>query len=250
MISAIIVDSEIDHSALLLSLLKTHCKNINVLSISNSSAEALRSITEHKPKLVFLHIEMPEINGFQLLKEIRTIDFEIILMSEHDKHAKEAMHCGAIDFLSKPVNLSDLKAAVKKARQQLETKSRHKFAPLIQTLHEHLNLNQNIALPTLEGLQMIAVRSIIYCSSQGNYTNFILKDKQKLHVCRTLKQIENLLQGYHFMRVHHSFIVNLNEVKKYIKGEGGAVIMSDETNINVSRSHKEMLLISLQNGRF
>lgn len=249
MISAIIIDSEIDHSALLSSLLKDHCKNLDILSISNSSVEALRAIHEHKPKLIFLHIEMPEMDGFQLLKQIRAIDFEIILMSEHDKHAKEAMHCGAIDFLLKPVNLSDLKIAVEKSLQQLERKFERKLVPLIQTLHEHLNLNQNIALPTLEGLQMVAIRSIIYCSSQGNYTNFILKDKQKLHVCRTLKQVENLLQRYHFIRVHHSFIVNVNEVKKYIKGEGGSVIMSDDTNINVSRSHKEMLLITLQNGR-
>jgi two-component system LytT family response regulator len=96
---------------------------------------------------------------------------------------------------------------------------------------------------------MVAVRSIIYCSSQGNYTNFVLKDKQKLHVCRTLKQVEHLLKGYQFVRVHHSHIVNVNEVKKYIKGEGVSVIMSDETNINVSRSHKDLLLKTLQNER-
>ncbi|MGI8634083.1 MAG: LytR/AlgR family response regulator transcription factor [Segetibacter sp.] len=104
-------------------------------------------------------------------------------------------------------------------------------------------------MPTIEGLQMVAINSIIYCSSNSNYTNFTLKDGSRLHICRTLKQVEILLAAYAFIRVHHSHIVNLNEVKKYIKGEGGTVVMSDNSNINVSRSYKELLLKKFQNSK-
>ncbi len=187
--------------------------------------------------------------GFQLLDKIRPMNFELILLSDRDQNAINAIHYGAIDYLLKPVNLSDLKKAVEKTMKQLEIKFRNPTRDMLQKIYGTAAIKK-VALPTIEGLQMIAMASIIYCTSNSNYTNFILKQNQKLNICRTLKEVESILEGDPFIRVHHSCIVNLNEVKTYVKGEGGTLIMSNGTTINVSRSRKEVLLKKLQPGKY
>lgn len=248
MIKAIIVDDEVHCSKELAMLLKNHCPAVQVVAECNACAQAIEAIQEHKPQLLFIDIEMPELNGFQLLDKIRPLHFELILISDRDQNAIKAIHYGAIDYLLKPVNLSDLQKAVEKTMKQLEIKFRNPPRDMLQKLY-NTNAIKKVALPTIEGLQMIAMASIIYCTSDSNYTNFVLKQNQKLNICRTLKEVESILAGDPFIRVHHSCIVNLNEVKTYIKGEGGSLIMSNGTTINVSRSRKEMLLKKLQPGK-
>jgi two-component system LytT family response regulator len=249
MIRAIITDDEAHWSAMLITLVKDNCPEIEVLTVCDTATATLRAIPLYKPELLFLDVEMPDMNAFELLDKITPYNFEIILISEHNQHAISAIHYNALDYLLKPVHLDDLKKAVEKARQKIETKRSHTLETVLEQIH-NINAIHNIALPTIEGLQMVAINSIVYCASSNNYTNFILKDSSKLHICRTLKQVESLLEGHPFIRVHHSYLVNLNEVKKYIKGEGGTVVMSDNSSINVSRSHKELLLKKFQNGKY
>ncbi|MEO6327571.1 MAG: LytTR family DNA-binding domain-containing protein [Ginsengibacter sp.] len=121
----------------------------------------------------------------------------------------------------------------------------------MQKIHKPASSSiHKIALPTMEGLQMVAVDSIISCASDSNYTVFLLKNKQKLIASRTLKEIEELLEEHSFLRVHNSYVINLNEVNKYVKGEGGYLVMSDGSSVDVSRSRKEMLLKTLQPGKY
>lgn len=246
MLKAIIVEDEISGELLRLLLIE-NWKDINVVTISSAASQILQAVSEFQPQLLFLNIELPLIRAFQLIDEIRPYSIDIILMSEHDKYAVEAIRSGAIDFLIKPVKIEDLRIALEKVKHRLHIKMQQEVFPLLKELQVRQKLIDNIALPTLEGLQMVALHNIIYCSSHSNYTYFNLRDKQKLHICRTLKQVESMLEKYHFCRVHHSFIVNLNEIKKYIKGEGGSVVMSDDTTISVSRPYKEVLLQRLHN---
>lgn len=245
MISAIIVDDEPDCSELLVTLLENYCPEVKVLDVCPSAATALQSIALHKPAILFLDIQMPHMNGFELLKKLPEIDFGLIFTTSYDQYAIKAIRVSALDYLLKPIDREELQKAVQKAIYR----SRETFPQQMEMLmykldHPTIPVNK-IAIHTMEGLQMLFAENIISCSSESNYTELHLKNKQKIIASRTLKEIEEMLDDYSFLRVHHSFLVNLNEVEKYVKGDGGYLIMSNGAMIDVSRSRKEMLLKKL-----
>jgi two-component system LytT family response regulator len=249
MITATIVDDEPYSCESLATLLERYCPDVKVLDICYSAASALKSINEQKPQLLFLDIEMPHMNGFELLEKLPDIDFELVFTTSYDQYAIKAFRFSALDYLLKPIDQDDLRKAVQKAVHSSSHVSPQQIQTLLQKLnHPTLAVNK-IAIPTLEGLQMILVESIIHCDADRNYTVINTKNKQKIVASRTLKEIEELLEDYPFIRVHHSHIVNLNEVEKYIKGEGGYLLMSNGSNIDVSRSRKEFLIKKLQPGK-
>lgn len=147
-----------------------------------------------------------------------------------------------IDYLLKPIDREELQKAVKKMLLRSQNPITDQLEILFQKMHRISTPIGKIALPTMEGLQLVTVDSIITCHSDSNYTILRLKNKEKLIVSRTLKDVEELLEDHAFIRVHHSHLVNLNEITKYVKGEGGYLVMSDGSIIDVSRSKKEMLL--------
>lgn len=249
MITATIVDDEPLCCESLASLLEKYCPEVKVLDICYSGMEALQSIKQNKPHILFLDIEMPHMNGFELLEKLSSIDFELIFTTSYDQYAIKAIRFSAMDYLLKPVDREELQRAVQKAVQQSTNQLPQQIEILLQKLNEPTVPINKIAIPTMEGLHMIFVESIISCASDSNYTVFNLKNKQKLIASRTLKEIEEMLDDYSFARVHHSYLVNLNEVEKYVKGEGGYLLMTDGTTIDVSRSRKEMLLKRLQPNR-
>ena len=209
----------------------------------------MKAIKEQQPQIVFLDIEMPKMNGFEMLEKLSEIHFEIIFTTSYDQYAIKAIRFSALDYLLKPIDREELQRAVQKVTQRLHQPLPQQLEILLQKLHQPVSSIQKLALPTMEGLQMVDVNSIISCASDSNYTLFLLKNKQKLIASRTLKDIEEMLEEYSFLRVHHSYLVNLNEVNKYIRGEGGYLIMSDDSTVDVSRSRKETLLKKLQPGR-
>jgi two-component system LytT family response regulator len=249
MLKAIIVDDEPNCSESLGLMLKRYCHEVELSAICNSGDSALKEIPLHHPQLVFLDIEMPHMNGFELIEKLPEINFELIFTTSYDQYAIKAIKFSALDYLLKPVDREELKKAVQKVMQRQQPPLPQQLEILLQKLNQPVNSNLKIAIPTMEGLQMIQVDSIISCTSDSNYTNFHLKNKQKITASRTLKDIEEMLEGRSFFRVHNSHLVNLNEIHKYVKGEGGYLIMSDDTNIDVSRSRKEMLLHKLQPKR-
>jgi len=246
MITATIVDDEPYSCEALVTLLERYCPDIKVLDICYSAVSALKSVNEQKPQILFLDIEMPHMNGFELLEKLPEIDFELIFTTSYDQYAIKAIRFSALDYLLKPIDWEELKKAVQKAINSTKHPLPQQIEVLLQKLNHPTIAVNKIAIPTMEGLQMVLVETIMNCESDRNYTTLFLKNKQKIIASRSLKEIEEMLEDYSFARVHHSHLVNLNEVEKYIKGEGGYLLMSDGRTVDVSRSRKEILLKKLQ----
>jgi two-component system LytT family response regulator len=206
----------------------------------------LKSFKEKRPDILFLDIEMPHMNGFELLEKLSDINFELIFTTSYDQYAIKAIRFSALDYLLKPIDREELQKAVQKAVSRMKHPLPQQIEILLQKLNQPTISVNKIAIPTMEGLQMIPVESVISCNADSNYTILLLKNKQKIVASRSLKEIEEMLEDYSFARVHNSWLVNLNEVEKYVKGEGGFLLMSDGTTIDVSRSRKEILLKKLQ----
>ena len=245
MIKAIIIDDETDCCETIAELLQTHCPEVTVTGIYHNGAEALPAILQHQPDLVFLDVEMPKMNGFEMLEQLTQVNFDIIFTTSYDQYALKAIRFSAIDYLLKPIDRNELQKAVQKIMQRSQRTISKQVEILMQRIHQPAKSISKIALPTMEGLQMLPVDSIISCESDGNYTTLLLKTRQKLVVSTSLKEMEEVLEDYSFVRVHRSYLVNLNEVEKYVKGEGGYLVMSDGSSVDVSRNKKEILLKKL-----
>ncbi len=249
MITATIIDDEPDCCSSLAILLGQFCPGIQVIDICYSARAALQSIQQKPPHILFLDIEMPHMNGFELLEKLPAINFQLIFTTSYDQYAIKAIRFSALDYLLKPIDREELQKAVEKVTQVIHHPFPIQIEMLLQKLNHPVIPINKVAIPTMEGLRMILIDSVISCKADSNYTILFLKDKQKIIASRTLKEIEEILEDYSFLRIHHSYVVNLNEIEKYLKGEGGHVIMSDGATIDVSRNRKEMLLKKLHPGK-
>jgi len=241
MIKAIIVDDQAFCVEMLSDLLQDHCgKNVQLVAACSSGRDALKQIPKVKPDVIFLDVEMPGMTGFEMLKKITKRNFEVIFTTSYDKYMVDAMRHSAIDYLMKPIKPEELKESV----NRLLKKHNHNFSgDRIQALFDNLRSRKNrfnkIALPTRDGLVFIAIDQILQCESDSNYTTIHLASGEKLLVTKTLKDIETLIDSDEFFRIHHSHLVNLNHIKRYVKGAGGYVILNNDTSVNVSRNRKE-----------
>ncbi|MDP9231067.1 MAG: LytTR family DNA-binding domain-containing protein [Bacteroidota bacterium] len=245
MIKAIIVDDEPYCCESLATLLERYSPEVKVTGIYNNGPDALNAIRQQQPDLLFLDVEMPKMNGFEMLEQLPSVNFDLIFTTSYDQYALKAIRFSAIDYLLKPIDREELQKAVQKVIQRSQRPIAQQLEILLQKINNPSKPISKIAMPTMEGLQMIPVDSIISCESDSNYTILHLKDKQKIIVSRTLKDMEEMLEDHSFARVHHSYMVNLNEIQKYVKGEGGYLVMSDGSAVDVSRSKKELLLKKL-----
>lgn len=244
MINAILIDDEAHCRESLFIQLTKYCPEVTLLAACTSAAEGLKAIEQFHPDVVFLDIEMPHMNGFELLQQFTGIPFEVIFTTGYDAYAIKAIRFSALDYLLKPINKDELIKAVTKisAKPAPAPTINQQFDILLEKLGDKPIKLQKIALPSLEGFELVQLDAILRCESDGNYTYVYLKSGRKLLVSRTLKEIEELLDGHSFLRVHHSHLVNLNEIDRYIRGEGGYLIMSDTSSVTVSRSRKDALL--------
>ena len=242
MIRAILIDDETHCRETLTIQLEKYCSEIQLLSQCSSAAQGLKAIEQYHPDLVFLDVEMPTMNGFEMLQQFTNMPFEVIFTTGYDAYAIKAIRFSAIDYLLKPIDKDELIKAVAKVRQRTSHNLSQQFDILLDRLGHKQRSLQKIALPTLDGFELVPLENILHCEADSNYTHVMLKDAKKVLVSRTLKEIEELLEGHSFLRIHHSHLVNLNEIVRYIRGEGGYVIMSDNTSITVSRSRKDALL--------
>jgi two-component system, LytTR family, response regulator len=242
MINAIIIDDEPYCCKVLSTLIERHCNEVNVVGICSSGLAGLKEILDKKPSLVFLDVEMPKMNGFEMLQRLEKIDFNVIFTTSYDKYALKAIRFSAIDYLLKPIDRLELQVAVQKVVERSYTPIAQQFEILLAKINQPSALINKVALPTIEGFQMVPIDSIISCRSESNYTVFLLKDKKRLVASKSLKEIDEILENHFFIRVHHSHLVNLNEVNKYVKGEGGYLLMSDGSTVDVSRGKKDQLL--------
>jgi two-component system, LytTR family, response regulator len=250
MLKAIIVDDEPYCCETLTTLLEEYCPEVVVTGIYNNGRDAKAAILQQSPDLVFLDVEMPKMNGFEMLEQLPPVNFEIIFTTSYDQYALKAIRFSAIDYLLKPIDQEELVKAVQKVIQRSQKPIAQQLEILLQKIHHPSKPISKMAMPTMEGLQMIQVDQIISCESDSNYTILHRKGKTKKVVSTTLKEIEELLEDHSFIRVHRCYLVNINEIEKYVKGEGGYLVMSDGSSIDVSRSRKESLLQKLLPSKY
>jgi two-component system, LytTR family, response regulator len=250
MIKALIIDDEVHCLDTLSMLLDDYCKEVQVVDRCLSAQEAIESIKKYQPDLIFLDIEMPVMNGFDLLMQFDNIPFSVIFTTSYNQYAIKAIRFSALDYLLKPVDPRELVAAISKIQVQQHKPGIEQFEMMVEYMQQKKNGFQNIAVPTLEGFEMIPAIELARCEAEDNYTHLYLRSGKKITACRTLKEMEEHLKEFtFFLRVHHSYMVNLNEIARYIRGEGGYLVMNDGATINVSRSRKEALMQVFERGR-
>ncbi|MGB8191965.1 MAG: LytTR family DNA-binding domain-containing protein [Chitinophagaceae bacterium] len=243
MIKAIIVDDEPKNRKILRSLLSEFCPEVVVENEAGSAAEAVPIIQAARPDIVFLDIEMPYGNGFDLLDMLMPVNFEIIFITAFDEYTMKAFKYSALDYLLKPVNIQELQEAVEKASKKVHLKNiNQQLANLLQNMRQQQATIPKLAMPTQDGFMFIALQDIIRIEAKGNYTHIYCSDGQKHVSSRTIKQYEELLPPRQFFRVHNSHIINLNFIKKYHKGRGGQVEMSDGALLEVATRRKDDFL--------
>ncbi|WP_291869995.1 LytTR family DNA-binding domain-containing protein [Maribacter sp.] len=244
MLKAIIVDDEQHCIDRVLKLLVKYSHVITVVKVVRSVDEARVSIEEELPDVIFLDVQIYDQTGFDLLKQLSAINFEIIFTTGYGNYAIEAFKFSALDYLLKPVDEEEFDKAVEKLKQKTSLKElSKKMEVLFHNLEEKKNGNQKkIAVPTVEGLTLIDISNVIRCQSDTSYTHIFLKGNKKITVAKTLKYFENLLELHSFFRTHHSHLINLVMVDKYIKGKGGYALMKDGSYVEVAVRRKEEFL--------
>lgn len=239
-IRTIIVDDEKSSRDNVRKALELYCSDIDIAGEADSVGSAVELITQAKPDLVFLDIEIRDGLGFDILQSFSTIDFNVIFITGHDHYAVKAFRYSAIDYLLKPFDTMELIAAVNKVRKANEKES---FARRYQLMNENEHTSRKkLALPTFEGLSMVCIEDIVRCESDNSYTTFFIKNKHKLIVSKSIGEFEELLTFHQFFRAHQSHLINLREVKNFLKDDGGIVVLSDLSRVPVARRRKEQLM--------
>lgn len=243
MIKAVIIDDEAESRNAVSNILNNYCKDVKILGEADDVASGIILIKKKKPEVVFLDIQMPDGSGFNLLESFGDTYFHVVFITAYDQYAIKAIKFSALDYILKPIDPQQLIDAVEKVKKITPAKTQSPER-IINLLKNKKNITK-IALPTLNGYRFVNIKDIIRCESDNNYTNFYLQTTEQLIVTRTLKEYELMLKEDSFVRVHQSHLVNLDFVEQYIKGDGGTVIMSDGSEVEISRRKKEIFLKSM-----
>jgi two-component system LytT family response regulator len=242
MLKSIIIDDELKARESLKKMLLTFCENIEVMATCQNVMEAIEAINRTKPDVIFLDIQMQGETGFDLLTQLKSVDFEVIFTTAHSEYAIKAIKFSAIDYLLKPIDVTELQAAVEKVRNTKGGNIVERMQQLLQNMKTPSPDKYKLALPTAEGLTFIKIEDVMYLKASGNYTEIFMHNGQKHLVSRHLKEYDDLLAEQNFFRIHHSTLINVNFIKNYVRGEGGYVIMSDSSSLDVSRRKKDAFL--------
>ena len=241
MLKAVLIDDDESNLSSLSEKLGKHCPHIEIIARCDNAQDGIKAIDGLHPDVVFLDIEMPIMNGFVMLQQLTYKNFELIFVTAYDHYAIKAIRYSALDYLVKPVEVEELKAAVLKANTNRNNRS---AASQVDFLLEHLKKKQprRITIPTAEGLQFINLEDIVYLEANNNYTYIYLSTQKKFLVSSTLKDFEDILPAVSFLRIHHSNIINKSFVERYIRGDGGQVVMRNGIVLDVSKRKKSEFL--------
>ena len=245
MIRAIIVDDEFGAVKNLKWELENFCKDVEVCDAFTNPVEAISAINYLKPDCVFLDIEMPEMDGFQLLASLKYRDFDLIITTAFDNYAIKAFKEHAIDYLLKPIDSDDLSASVERVRAN---KSKNELGFEIRKVVESItpqHERRKVAIPLSGKTIFVEAEDIVYCKSSGNYSEIYFKDHKTEILSKKLKDVEALFHNNTFFRVHNSYLVNLVYIKEFIKSDGQYLVLDDGTTIPVSRTKKHPLMQAL-----
>jgi len=241
-IRSIIIDDEPNNIENLALLLNQHCTEVVVAGTAMNADDGISLLKIHQPDLIFLDIQMSGKSGFDMLRSFIDINFEIIFITAYDQYGIQAIKFSALDYLLKPININELKAAVEKARLKIATKQKNtNIENLLQYIKAGNKEIPKIALPTLQEIMYVRVDDIVHCEASNNYTLFYLQSGERILVCKTLKEFSELLTPHNFIRTHQSHLVNQHFIKSFLKEDGGTLLLTDQTKIPISRQNREMV---------
>lgn len=240
-LNVIIVDDEESAREYLAGALTRYCPDVRITGQASNVKEAEHLIRSSPPHLVFLDIEMPRENGFELLKKFEEISFEVVFVTAYEKYAVKAFKLSALDYLLKPIDLDELQHVVRKAAEKIHSKKLfpEQYKALLEKVSNRENPFTRISIPMVNGYEFILLTEIIYLKAESSYTQFFLKGGRRIMATRTLKEFEDILSDLNFYRVHKSSMINLSAMTRYIKGEGGIVQLEEGHEVEVSRRSKE-----------
>lgn len=245
MIRTVLVDDELDATQVLKTMLEQFCDGVEVVGVAHNPEDGIKKIQELKPNLVFLDVEMPGGSGFDVLKKITDRDFDVIFSTAHNHYALKAIKYSALDYLMKPVDIDELTDAIEKVKQKNGAGSGEQIAGLINSLND--SIPNKIAVPTRSGYKFISVSDIIRIEADGSYCHLYLKELGDIMISKNLKEMESILSDHtFFFRAHNSHVINLNEVSEFSREDGGFVVMSDKSKVQLSRSKKDELIERLK----
>ncbi|WP_420386500.1 LytR/AlgR family response regulator transcription factor [Roseivirga sp.] len=244
----LIIDNEKSVRDGLKELLELYCPKIEVTGEADSMASAKVAILKERPDLVFLDVELGDGTGIELVKSFRNFEPHVIFITAHDKYAIDAFACSALDFLLKPIDPEDLTDAVRKAEKLTRVQD---LDQQIKVLEERLNdvhrEPSKIVLSDSESIYLVKVSDILWCAAEGSYTRFCLESGSEILVSKNLKSYEEILEGDRFLRIHHSYLVNIHHIKRFERSEGGVLVMDNERILPVSVRKKDNLMQLLKN---
>lgn len=251
MIKAVLIDDEKNALEVLEWQLHNYCSQVHIAAMCTNADDGINAIRLHAPQLIFLDIEMPKKNGFEILKSFSEPFFDVIFTTAYSQFALKAFRFAALDYLLKPIDAEDLAAAVHRYEKKLiQNNVKQQFEILINQYRQPGILPDKVSFTTQQAIHFISPENIVYCEAVSNYTTLHFIDRSKLVVSKTLKEVEDVLVHYHFYRVHHSYIINLKYVNRYIKADGGSIEMTDGLQLPVSRQRKEEIIQTLtQRGK-
>jgi len=244
MLKAIIIDDEFDARQTLVNFIGKYCKNVEVTGEAEGVESGLNLLKSHQPDIVFLDIQMEDGNGFDLLKKVDKIDFDVIFTTAYDEYAVKAFKFNATDYLLKPIDPVELVNAINKAEKERSKTPIEKKLNILMETYENQQF-KTITLSTVDEMHFINISDIIRCEADGNYTQFHLLNGKKITVPTTLKEYDEMLPSSIFYRIHQSHLINVHYIKKYVKKEGGYVIMLDNSELEVARRRKDSFLEKL-----
>jgi len=247
MIRTLIIDDEIRAKETIQAMLEIYCKeDVKVVGSAKNVRTGIEAIKEHKPDLVLLDIKMPDGSGFDLLARYGKIDFKVIFITAFEEYAIQAFKFSAIDYLLKPIEPDELMKAIDKVNDLLQVNHPNNMDVQFKTFLSNMK-NQNgedkkLVLKTTENIHVIPIYEVVSLSSDRNYTRFNFLERPPIIVSKTLKEFENILSEYGFMRVHRSHVINLKYIERFEKADGGYAVMRGGIKIEVSHRKKDDLL--------
>lgn len=241
-IKTLIVDDETISRETLNSFICKYTPELSIVGEAENIIEAKKAIETLQPQLVFLDVEMPYGNAFDLIESLANIDFQIVFVTAYSHYAIQALNLSASYYLLKPIAIDELIQAVQKVKEQINGSQQQVQTEILLQNIKSDNGEQRLVLPVLEGFEVVKTKDIVLCKADGNYTEIIFSNNTKKIISKNLKFFENLLKGQQFMRIHKSYIVNLSEVSAYHKGKGGSVLLSNGTEVEVSANKKQELI--------
>jgi len=237
--NAILVDDERDSLKILEAMIDRHVPEVRVQYSTTDPHDAIEKIRSLQPQILFLDVQMPTMTGFELLHAIGKHQSSVIFITASDRFALQALKVGALDYLVKPVSAEDLKQAVDKVSNRSNDSSKQQLEMLMQYFKPQKQKVKRIALTASDHLVFVETNDIVYCESDSNYTTFFLARGDKVVISKTLKDVEEILEGEDFFRIHASYLINMKHVAKFTRGDAGYVIMSNNQQITVSRKKKD-----------